>query len=141
MASLKFRVVLCRIRLFPTLFAKIKWLEYELPLITCTYSLVQFKWLFRWRFTLYSKTIRSEARTPQTENKIPLNTQSNSVSQPTNCTCWIIHWIGSHVWSYLKFNARYCNYLMRFMPIECAFELWTSNTLHWIHFEQIFESE
>ena len=30
--SLKFRVVLCRIRLFPTMISKIKWLECELPL-------------------------------------------------------------------------------------------------------------
>ena len=29
----KFRVVLCRIRLFPTLVSKIKWLGSELPLI------------------------------------------------------------------------------------------------------------
>ena len=32
MASFKFRVVLCRIRLFPTLSSKIKWLGSELPL-------------------------------------------------------------------------------------------------------------
>ena len=33
MTSLKFRVVLCRIRPFPTLISKIKWLWCELPLI------------------------------------------------------------------------------------------------------------
>ena len=32
MGSLKFRVVVCRIRLFPTLISKIKWLGYGLPL-------------------------------------------------------------------------------------------------------------
>jgi len=32
MTSFKFRVVICRIRLFPTLISKIKWLGYELPL-------------------------------------------------------------------------------------------------------------
>ena len=34
MALLKFGVVLCRIRLFPTFISKIKWLESELPLIS-----------------------------------------------------------------------------------------------------------
>ena len=32
MTSFKLTVVLCRIRLFPTLISKIKWLEYGLPL-------------------------------------------------------------------------------------------------------------
>ena len=37
MASFKFRVVLCRIRLFPTLISKIKWPGCELPL-GCLYT-------------------------------------------------------------------------------------------------------